>query len=938
MLKKRFLSFWIFIFVLSSNLMAQETQLDLNQKLKLDQTVKTGKFSNGLTYFIKKNVKPEKRAELRLVVNAGAMQEEDNQNGLAHFCEHMAFNGTKKYEKQEIIDFLESIGMKFGPEINAYTNQEETVYMLHLPTDSLEILEKGFDILNEWAFNVSYEADEIDKERGVVIEEWRLGRGAGQRLRNKHNKVILKDSKYATHDVIGKKEIIENADYETIKKFYKDWYRPDLMAVIAVGDFDENQVLTHIKNHFDKPYSNSNIRKRVQEKVNKTVGTEYSIESDKEATQSSFRILYKGEATYIRSLNDYRTSLVNSLYFSMFNQRLSELTMQAEPPFINAYFSGFNWTRTCKAYSFFSLVKDNGIENAMTTILEEAKKVQEFGFNESEFKRAKTNFKSGYEKYYNERDKRKSVNLANELVYGFLNNNPVQSVEDTYKLFVELIDNIKLPEVNKLSNISITKENRVVVVSLPEKESIKKPTKENLAAIFNKVEKSTVERYTDNVNESDLITYNLSSGKIISTKYFEETEVSEFKLSNGVRIVVKPTDFKNDEIIFRSFSIGGNTLAPKEKFHSAQTASSIVSMGGVGEFSMIELQKKLTGKVLRVNPWIGSMVEGISGSATPKDFEDMLKLVNLYFNSPRKDSTAFLSLKSRFASMLKNQEANPQKAFQDTLRLTLSQNHYSAKSWDENDIGKIDLNDAYNFYKDRFADASDFTFIFVGNIDIEKSKPLFEKYLGSLPSINRKEHWKDLGVRMPTGVIKKDVYKGIDQKSQVSINFTGLAKHSKEEAFYFNSLADYLNIRLRELIREDKSGTYGVGVRGSFQKIPYENYMLSINFGCSPERTDELINEIFTELKRLQKEEPADSYIVKIIESKLKSYEKNLKENGYWAGKLYNIYWNNKNQNSIFEYPDMVETLRPEKIKEMANKYINFENYVQVVSYPEKNK
>lgn len=930
--------FTVLLFLVNLQLNAQERTyqtLKMNSPLPADTSVLTGRLENGITYYIRKNQKPEKRAELRLAVNAGSILEDDDQQGLAHFAEHMAFNGTKNFKKQEIVDFLESVGMRFGPELNAYTSFDETVYMLQLPTDTAGVLEKGFNILEDWAHNVSYENSEIDKERGVVIEEWRQGRGAAARMRDKQFPVIFKDSRYALRLPIGKKEILEKFDYDKVKKFYREWYRPDLMAVVAVGDFDVYKVEEMIKKEFSQIPKVNNPAERKFFPVPDHKETLYAITTDKEASRSSFVVYYMKNSKRDLTVADYRDNLIEDLYDGMLNDRLYELSVKADPPFTGAGSDHFDLSRTKSAYAVSASVEDNGILRGLESTLREAERVRRFGFTPTELERAKKDVLSHIEQSYNERNKTESSNFAGEYVYSYLWKEPYLGIENDYTLYKNLIPEITLEEVNSLASKTITDENRVVTVNSPEKPGLKVPTEQEISAVLDKVKKESISPYVDNVIKENLLNTPQAKGKIVSENDIRELGITELKLSNGVKVVLKPTDFKNDDVQFTAFSFGGNSLASDDKYISAATAASVVTEGGAGNFTDVELQKILAGKIVRVSPWISEIQEGFSGSSNTKDLESLFQLINLYFTSPRKDSTAFKSYLTKMKAYFENRSASPRSALQDTLSVTLSNYHFRSKPWTVETLKNIDLETAYKFYKERFSDAGNFTFIFVGSFDLSTIKPFIETYLGSLPSNGKKEHFIDVGRRYPAGVICKNVKKGMEPQSQVVLGFTGPYQWNIQNNYALGALVSALDIKLREVIREEKGGTYGVSVSKSQSRYPVENYLLSITFGCDPKKSEELTKAVFQQIDSIKKYGITDIYVIKIKEIQLRTFETQLKRNEFWLSSLSGYYINDTDPRELLNYDKMVNQLTAKDIQEAAGKYINENNYIKVILYPE---
>ena len=839
------------------------TQLNYSfeDKLPIDSNVTIGKLENGLTYYIRQNKKPEKRVFLRLVLNAGSILEDENQLGLAHFAEHMAFNGTKNFAKNEIINYLESIGMRFGADVNASTSFDETVYMIEVPTDSLETVIKGIQILKEWASAVSFDSAEVEKERGVIIEEWRLGRGAEARIFDKQVPILFKNSRYAERLPIGKKEIVESFNHAELKNFYEDWYRPDLMAVIAVGDIDKDWLERNLKQIFSEIPNPRNEVERITYPIPDHDEVLFSINSDVELQQTTVSLYYKSQIRKIENAEDYRKSLAENLYNGMLNSRFAELTQKPVPPFLYSYSATGNFVRSKSFYVLAAAAKEDSILVALNALLTEAERVRQTGFTKAELSRQKSELLRGYEKRFNEKEKTSSNFFMNQYSAHFLTSNPIPGVDYEFSLTQSLLPEITLDEISKLADKLVTDKNYVVLVSAPENENVKLPLEEDLNQVISEVRKSKLSAYKEELPDASLIDVNLNPAKIVDEEKVETLGITKLELANGVKVILKPTDFKKDEIIFRAFSDGGTSLVRDEDYIPASTAVSIVTQGGVGKFNLIELQKYLKGKIVNVSPYIGELGEGLTGSVSPKDIETMFQLIYLNFYSPRLDSNSFLSYKTKLENFLKNRDKDPESAFRDTISSIITQYHPRRRAWTTEALSKLDPEKSFNVYKDRFADASDFTFIFIGNFDVDSLKPFIQTYLGNLPAINRKEIWKDIGLTNPDGVIQREVIKGIENRSLVSISFPGEFEWDAWEVHKFSAMTEVLKIKLREIIREEMSGTYGVNVGQMLQKYPTENYLTTITFGCDPQRVDELVNGIFKQIDSLKKFPVDDSYI-----------------------------------------------------------------------------
>ncbi|MDE2796137.1 MAG: insulinase family protein [Gemmatimonadota bacterium] len=902
-----------------------------------DPAVVTGTLDNGLTFFIHENAEPENRAELRLVVNAGSILEDEDQLGLAHFVEHMAFNGTENFEKQELVDYLESIGMRFGPDINAYTSFDETVYMLQVPMDDPEVLSTAFQILVDWAGGVRFDPEEVDKERGVVIEEWRGRRGGQARIQDQQIPFMLHDSRYAERLPIGDPEILRTAPAERLRDFYEDWYRPDLMAVVAVGDFDPAEIEATIRERFGVLENPADPRPRTEAEVPVDHGPLISISADPEMPVNQVQVMYKRPTNPQGTVGDFRGARVRSLYTGMLNRRMNELTLQADPPFLfgGASLSG-GISRNMNSAQLSASVPDNGAQRGIEAVLTEAQRVARHGFTAGELDRQKTALRRTYESRLAEAANRSSGSLASRYINVFLRGNPYPSVEAEMVLLDAVLPGITLEEVNAVGQEWMQEQGRVILVAGPEKEGNVAPTEEEMTAIFAAVAGKEIAPYEDADVEAPLVAEVPSGSPVVSEESVDEVGVTIWELENGVRVVLKPTDFKDDEVLFSATSPGGTSLATDENFVDAEVATQAVGLGGIGEFDQIELQKKLTGKRARVSPTIGQLTEGITGQASPQDLETAFQLIYLNFTAPRKDEDAFAAFKVQMSAV--NLGAMPQFVLLDTVSNTMSQGHPRAGGTIEEQMKALqesDLDVALDFYRDRFADASDFTFFFVGAFDLEGIRPLVETWLGGLPNLGREETWVDLGIDPPAGVIEKVVHKGVEPQSQTQILFTGDGEYSLEEATTIRAMANILRIQLREVLREDLGGTYGVGVSGSLSYRPDEEYNISIQFGSDPERADELAAVVFEEIEKLKADGPDAETVAKVRETDRRSKETNLEQNGYWHSQLRTFEQAGRDFRNIPSY-DLIESWTAEQVQQAAIRYLRLDQYAKFVLLPEK--
>ena len=907
----------------------------LTEKIPTDSQISTGTFANGLRYYVRTNKKPEKRAELRLVVNVGSLVEDDDQRGLAHFVEHMAFNGTKNFPRQETVRFLESIGMRFGPSVNAFTSFDETVYMLQVPTDKPDVLKKAFTILEDWAHQVTFDPAEIDKERGVITEEWRLRRGAGARLQDKQFPILLKGSRYAERLPIGTMEVVQNFKHDRLKAFYTDWYRPDLMAVVAVGDFDKAAVEALIKEHFGSIPASAGGRPRPTYDVPPHPGTLYAVATDKEMPQTTVAVYSKLPLRDQTTVGSYRRQIVERLFSSMLSTRYSELAQKADPPFLGAGANRGIFVRTAEASTLSALVKEDGVERGLEALFTEAQRVARFGFTDTELERQKVNILRSLERAVTEKENQPSASLADEYTRNFTSEEPIPGIEYEYALYQRFLPEITLAEINSLAKDWVPDSNRVVLVSAPQKDGLVVPDETRLAAVIASVTGKELTAYVDTAGTHALLESLPEPGAIAKTTTKEAYGITEWELSNGIKVVLKPTTFKEDEVLFRAFSPGGTSLATDAEFIPASTAAQVVSSGGLGKFSAIDLRKVLAGKVASVRPYIGELDEGLSGSASRKDLETMFQLIYLTFTQPRRDPTIFQVMTAQTRSALANQAATPEFAYGQTLQSTLTQDHPRARRMTPELVDQMDLDKSVKFYADRFADASDFTFVFVGSFDPPTLKPLVERYLGALPAVRRQETWRDVGIQRPKGVIEKRVDKGIEPKSRAGIVFSGPFSYTQEQRVAIRAMEDVLETRLRETLREELGGTYSVSVSAGYSKHPRSEYTVSVDFGANPTRTEELVKGVFREIELLKSEGPSEKQVADVKETLLRDLETNNKQNGYLLTQIAVRYQYGEDLASLFALADHYNRLTPAVIRDAARTYLDTNNYVKVTLFPE---
>ncbi|HEY0876365.1 MAG TPA: insulinase family protein [Vicinamibacterales bacterium] len=909
----------------------------LDSRLPLDPSITAGRFSNGLRYFIRTTKRPEKRAELRLVVDVGSIVEADDQLGLAHFVEHMAFNGTKHFPKQETVAFLESLGMRFGPSINASTSFDETVYMLQVPTEQPDVLDRAFLILEDWAHGLAFDPAEIDKERGVIKEEWRIRRGAGARMQDTQLPVLLKGSRYAERIPIGTVDVINNFEHERLIQFYKDWYRPDLMTVVAVGDFDPAAVETMIKAHFEGIPPAKGAQARPSYPVPDHPGTLYAIATDPEATNANITVYSKIAARDPRTVGAYRQQIVERLFSAILGARFSELATRPEAPFVGAGGSRSGFLGDKDVSTLSALVKGDAIGETLGVLFTEAERVARFGFTSGELERVKVNVMTGIDRALREKENTPAASIANELVRHVTIDEPVPGIEYEHALYTRFVPAITLDEVNALAKNWVPDGNRVITVSAPQKADFKVPGETQLAGIAAAaIASKEITAYVDKVDEAPLLDPLPSPGAVVKTSTRAEYGITEWQLANGVKVVLKPTTFREDEILFRASSYGGTSLAPDSEYVPASSATAVVSIGGLGSLSTIDLRKKLTGKTASANASIGAYEEVVSGSSSKKDLETLFQMIYLRFTQPRADPTAFNVLQGNMKTSLPQQRSNPAFLFSEALTSALRGDHPRTRPITLETVAQMDLEKSMAFYKDRFADAGDFTFVFVGSFDPAEMKPLVERYLGSLPSAGRKESWKDTGIRYSTGVVERRVEKGVEPQSRAAIVFTGVFEHDQASRIAIRAMGEVLQTRLHEALREDLGGTYGVTAGASYSQIPVKEYAVSISFSCDPARTDELVKAAMQQVELLKTNGPTAKEVEDTRAKLLRDFETSSKQNGYWMTQLSLRYQSGEPIDSLFEMPELYKGITAKMIHDAAKRYLNPKNQVTVTLFPEK--
>lgn len=919
---------------------AEPEQTMVSEVIPSDDRLIEGTLSNGLKYYIQKNAKPENRAELRLAVNAGSINEDEDQKGLAHFVEHMAFNGTENFEKSELVDYLESVGTRFGPDLNAYTSFDETVYMLQVRTDSAELFDKGMLILKDWAGGVAFDHEEIDKERGVVESEWRSRLSPDQRMQNITFPIAYQGSMYAERLPIGDPETIRTADYEVFKRYYNDWYRPDLQAVVVVGDVDVVKVEKQIEELFGSIPARENPRERKVYDVPFHPETLITVASDVEASFTNVMLMYKHDKVHTKTKADYRESLKKNLYNNMMSSRLQELTKSADPPFVFGNTSYGGGLGEKDYYRSFAFVAEGKAPAALEALLTENRRVQLHGFTQGEMERAKSRMTESAEKNLKEMDKTESNRLVMRYVYKYLDDIPTPGPQQTIDMYNEYLAGITLDEVNELPSQWIKDDSRVVTVTGPLKDETPLPKEAAIRTMLTQIDQSQPEAYVDEVATEPFFDKELPSVAITKSEMIDGIDTEYIELENGVEVYLKKTDFKNDEILVRAVSPGGSSLYSDEDYFDASNASSIVREAGLATFSPIQIDKMMSGKTVRVSPYIGSYSEGFNGNASPDDIEILFQMVYQYFYNPRIDQESFTSFKTKQKGIYKNLMSNPDYFFSDKVsKLKYNNNPRvgfpTADKWES-----IDYEKAMKFYNERFADASDFTFFIVGNYDETTIKNYIQTYLGNLPNISREETWKDVGIQAVKGGVKDKIKNGLAPKTNVHMYWHGDFDYNKDNNYIMTSTLAYLRIKLREKLREDLGGVYGVRVSGGGTKKPREQYGITVSFNADPPMADKLMVAAKEVLALAASEGPSEEDMVKVKETQKQSRIKGMEQNRFWSSMISSSHENDRDFSGIpmEAFQAQIDGLTADQIKGAVGKYFDDKNFMEILMVPDDTK
>jgi len=908
----------------------------LEEPLPFDPAVRRGRLANGVSYYIRRNPRPARRAVMRLAVDAGSVMEQEDQRGLAHMLEHMAFNGSRHFAPGELVSFLQSIGARFGADANAYTSFDETVYMLEVPTDRSGLVEKGLTALADFAGGWTLSDREIEKERGVVLEEWRLGQGAGSRLQRQQLPVLFHGSRYADRLPIGDPEVIRTFRPERLRAFAREWYRPDRMAVVVVGDVEPEKAERWIKDKLGKLKTADPGGPRPDFEIPAHGETLVNVATDPEARVSGVSVIFKYPRLGEKMVGDYRRGLVETLFHAMVNSRLAEMARRVDAPFLAASSSGGALGRSVETEVLSAVVADAGVPDGLRALLTEAERIRRHGFAEAELDRARRELLAQYERAWHERDKSESGSYAREYVSHFLTGEPSPGIDVELALVRQALPTVTIAEVREVTARLIREDSRVVFVVAPQKEGVAVPTEADVRGVLASATRVAVTPWEDRTAGRQLLERPPTGGTVVSRRRVDAVGAAVLTLSNGVEVWLKPTDFKNDQVLFGADALGGASLAEPDRILEALLAPLAVSEMGVGGFTPVELEKLLAGNLVQVTPEVQHYSHGLSGSSTPADLETALQLVYLEFTAPNDRPEGFEVLRRRLATAVAHRESDPGQVYGDAITLLNTGGHYMYRPLRPEDVPALRREASLRFYRERFANAADFRFVFVGALDPAAVEPLLAKYLGALPSSGRPtSKIEDRALRFPTAVKKVDIRKGREPRATTTLTFFADAGGSEGERQQVHTAVGVLRNRLRGLLREVMSGTYGVSVAYADVRPAAGYGTITVSFGSSPENAPRLAKAVLEELNRLQTLGPGPDEVGNEQEIERRELEVAERQNGYWLGALRRVHVLGHDPVVLKRRRAEIDAVTPERLRQAFRRYFQFDRYTLVTLIPE---
>lgn len=932
-MKKRFST--VLLALMATGAFAQ----DAHAPLPMDPALRYGILENGLTYYIRHNDVVPERADFYIVQDVGAILEEDSQNGLAHFLEHIAFNGTTNFPGKSLINYFETIGVKFGANINAYTSLDQTVYNLTaVPTNRAGIVDTALLVLHDWSGFITMEPDEIDKERGIIREEWRTRANANRRIWSKSLPILYRNSQYAKRDVIGDTAVINNFKPETLRHFYKKWYRPDLQGLVIVGDVNVDSVENKLHRLFTDVPKPVNPAQRPYFNLENNSDPIVAIITDPEARQTRIDVSFRHDPQPDRvkaSFVGYVASIYQSLIGRMLGQRLDEICQKADAPIASAYAEYDELVRTKDAFTLLAIAHDGHEKEALNTLLIEAERMRRFGFTQSELDRAIIDMHSRIEKAYNERNKTKNNAYVQEYIGNFLHFEPIPGIEWEFRTAQNVLPAISLEHINEIAKKYIGEENMTVMISGAEKNAAQLPSEKEVLSAIENTRGQVIEPYAEKDLGGSLIKKMPKKGKIKKVEQNASLGAKVWTLSNGMRVVLKPTTLKEDEVLLYAYSEGGLSMIDNvNDLPSAQLCTSVVENNGLGEFNMIDLSKKLAGKVVSIAPSVGSYEETLSGNSSVKDVETLLQLFYLYFTSVREDNECYTALYNQYKTYLTNKVLDPNSAFSDSIKTTINMHNKRTRPFDMEQLNSADQKTALQLFQKRFENPADFTVYLVGNIDEEKIKPWVLTYLGGIKQQGKLENWKDQGIRLAQGNVKNYFEKELKvDKASNYVLYNGKMDYTLENRVAMGMIADILRMRYTDSLREQEGGTYGVSTRGSVASKPVQTATLQMSFDTDPKLQEKMIALIHSEVDSICKNGPKASDFQKVKENLSNNFQANQQENRWWLNTLVAYYKDGDDMTK--DYMRVVEGMTPEKLQKVLNQLVEQKNVIEVVMKPQ---
>lgn len=924
------------VLVSATGLFAQQQIAELPD----DPDVRKGVLDNGMTYYIRHNEKPADQAEFWIFDNVGALQEEDNQQGLAHFLEHMAFNGTQNFPGNAMISYLESIGVKFGANLNAFTAQEMTCYnMSNVPVTREGIIDSALLILHDWAYYITLDPEEIDKERGVIANELRQRNTADWRTREAAGKYIYGDNRYATRNIGGYEDFIRTFEHQALRDFYHRWYRTDMQAILVVGDIDVDAVEQKIINLFSSIPAVENPEPKAVITMESNEEPIVGIVTDPELTNTEVTLYIKRQPVpkeYNKTVDVALFDMLDRFFMTIADERLYDIAMQPNAPFISAGLSSGYMNQAMDVTMVMARARENEALSAFEAMYTEVVKMMRYGFTQSEFDRAKLQIERSIQQNYDARNDRRSDEFMWTYIYNYMLNTPMLSAEDEYNLNNALLQSIDLNMLNSfVQQMRITPVNQVVIVMAPDKEGAQIPTAEEIVSAINNVHSAEIEAPADDFVAEPLIPAKtkLKGSKVVSTET-DQFGATIWTLKSGERIIVKPTDFKADEVRIYAIAKGGKSALSDDEMMSVEVMPVYMAQSGLGKFSATELSKQLSGKMVSIQPFVGNYSNGFDAVASPKDLETAFQLMYLSFTAPRFNQADFDVTMDMVSSVYKNMDSNPSFLLQKAIYDTMYGGNIRRQILDYDKLQQVDMARMESLYGKLYGNADDFTFIIVGNVDLQTLQPLVEKYIGSLPRTKQSYSWVDDGVRYPEGKVSNRFKVQMETpKASVCTIMTGSMPYTLENTLAMSSLSQLLDIYYLAVMREEKGATYGVSTQGDMAFMPEETYRYIAMFETTElPMTDELIGDIVNGLKNLATEGPKAEDLDKIKEYLIKTHSDNTKQNSYWVNILssYHMYGFNLDEN----YDEIVNRFNPEYFKKLAGKVLADGNFMEIVMLP----